>query len=297
MAGSFVEATSGAVSGGSFATPGIVAGDALLGAVLLNPSTAAIVGSVPAAEIAIVATGFCCTTELDTSAYRIIVNFMPAGTGDLPEQPWASLPDPLTPDTLRAFLAKGDTPSTDGTLSDEELQRFINTAAARIETECDRWIVARAATIEFPVKVERHQCEVRCYKERALPIQSISAVQLVTADGTVIDVSERGDPPTRGWHRRSDLDRRGILLCDTPSQLHEGCTWRVTGVFGFDPTVNVRELSDLAEAIKLWAADTWASRIPSSDSLHVEGMTMSFTPGRINLRIVGILEKYRQLGA
>ena len=305
MAGTWSEQT-GAAQASTFAVAGIAPGDIILSAVALAPPAAPVV--LTSGQITIPSAGQCQTPFLNTSAMQVLINWDTQPATDFPSQPWANLPDPLTPATLRVYMIKGLTPSIVGTLDDSQLQSFIDTAAARMETECDRFIVARTATIQFPATHQHYQCKVRCFRAGAAPIQSITDLRLLLPDGSAIIIPQRPtqpDPPTPpipawGWWRRSDLDRRGIFMCDTPRELHHACfddrdafAWQVTGTFGFDPVVNQREMSDLAECIKLWATDTWAVRVPSATAVEAGGMTMSVSTNSINAKVRGILDKYR----
>jgi hypothetical protein len=301
MAGTWQSQT-GASQSSTFAVSGITTSDIILSALAGVDSGQPIV--LGANDILIVSDGYCQTPNLDTSSLRVLINWESQPATDLPTQPWASLPNPLTPATLATYMDKGQTGSVSGTLSSSQLQNFIDTASSRLETECNRFIVARTLTITVPAIWHQQFCEIRCYRAKAFPIQNISSVKLLSPYGEVYTIPERvGAFPSYGWWRRADKDAVGIFMCDTPNSLtptpydRDDFSWVVAGTFGFDPVINQREMSDLAEAIKLWATDTWALRIPSTTAVHADGQSMSFSPSKIPIKVQAIIDKYRMIVA
>ena len=200
---------------------------------------------------------------------------------------------------LRLYLDRHRTEVQTGTLSDGDLEVWINCCSASAEIYCKRWIAARSATVYVPYTGDVIALSGPGAPDGAFPIRSVTSVVLEHRDGTseTLDQSD-----VTGWSALHLDQRKGLI------QQHGFCgttrdEWAVTGEFGLLPltggaldatatATEARDYATIAQAVTLWCARSAAVRIGGQQSISFDMARLAVDNADIPSQVRALLDPF-----
>lgn len=206
-----------------------------------------------------------------------------------------------TVEALRTHLQAQRTDSTTGRYSNDLLESLINQVSSRI----GRYVGRR---LKAPASDETHTLDgdgtttICCYRAGLWPIVSITSITNLDSSETI---PARASVANDGYVMGSDDKLAGIIRLDGYVTDRGIGTVQIVGRFGYDATIGAvagtiqeaihhrQALDDLEMACLDWCGYYFQARVPSLETLTLDGVSMVVREQAVPTRVRAALDRFR----